>query len=242
MSIEFDVVPLCKAQLLDVNPSDVLNNGLYRRCNTYKGGGGYDKFPEIYNKRFGCNRTDLNNQFVVQVKGCTLACPYCYVTRAGIDGKSIKVSSKKLVSDFKDSGCSVFHLMGGAPAIHLDKWPDLLKHLKDEVFHSDFILLEGEYDKAVLRELSFYENSLYAISIKGGDAEEFKHNTGVNFNETMFNRNLEALFSAGLYCYFTFTGMSDESIAKFKDKYKGYPFHDSFAIQLVHYKALDYSE
>ena len=38
------VVPLCKAQLEDVNPLDVLNDGLYRRCNKYKFGGGYDKF------------------------------------------------------------------------------------------------------------------------------------------------------------------------------------------------------
>ena len=50
---KFDVVPLCEAQLMDVNPLDILNNGLYRKCNTYKGGGGYDKFPEIYNAKIG---------------------------------------------------------------------------------------------------------------------------------------------------------------------------------------------
>ena len=69
------VVPLCKAQLEDVNPLDVLNGGLYRRCNTYKGGGGYDKFPEIWERRLGKGETKLNDQFVVQVQGCPLHCP-----------------------------------------------------------------------------------------------------------------------------------------------------------------------
>ena len=224
--MNWDVVPLCKAQLQDVNPNDILNNGLYRKCNTYKGGGGYDKFPEIYNARFGVNRTDLNNQFVVQVRGCPLRCPYCYVTEEGITGKPVKVSSTQLVTDFKQSGCSVFHLMGGAPALHLKKWPDLLKHFKDEVFHSDFLCLEGEYDIDVLRELSYYENALYAISIKGGTPEEFKKNTATDFNEALFRKNLEALFNAGLYCYFTFTGMTPETIELFKEQYKGYPYRD----------------
>lgn len=35
---KWPVMPLCKAQLQDINPDDVLNGGLYRRCNTYKGG------------------------------------------------------------------------------------------------------------------------------------------------------------------------------------------------------------
>ena len=38
----FKVVPLCKKQLLEVTPSDILNDGLYRKCNVYKSGGGYD--------------------------------------------------------------------------------------------------------------------------------------------------------------------------------------------------------
>lgn len=44
------VMYLCDKQLRDVNPSDIIKNGLYRRCDTYKGGGGYDKFSDIYKK------------------------------------------------------------------------------------------------------------------------------------------------------------------------------------------------
>lgn len=239
---KFDVVPLCEAQLMDVNPLDILNNGLYRKCNTYKGGGGYDKFPEIYNARFGTSRTDLNNQFVVQVQGCPLACPYCYVTKSGIHGNAVKVTSEQLVKDYKDSGCSVFHLMGGAPALHIKKWPDLLSHLGGEVFHSDFLCLEGEYDTSVLSELAQYKNSLYSISIKGGTPEEFEKNTATKFNEELFSANLDKLFDAGLSCYFTFTGMTSQSIEEFKRKYPMYPYNDSFAISLVHYNALDYNK
>ena len=43
MSYYWSVVPLCKNQLKDVDPKDILENGLYRLCDTYKSGGGYDK-------------------------------------------------------------------------------------------------------------------------------------------------------------------------------------------------------
>ncbi len=40
MSYYWSVVPLCKNQLKDVDPKDILENGLYRLCDTYKSGGG----------------------------------------------------------------------------------------------------------------------------------------------------------------------------------------------------------
>ena len=238
----WDIVPICKAQLMDVNPEDLIKDGLYRKCNTYKGGGGYDKFPEIYNARFNQNRTDLNNQFVVQTKGCPLACPYCYVTKQGVNGESVKIGSNQLVNDFKSSKCSVFHLMGGAPALHLHKWLDLLSYMSGEVFHSDFLLLEGEYDSQILTDISSYKNSLYAVSIKGGTPEEFERNTARKFNESLFENNLTKLVDSNINFYFTFTGMTPETIELFKERHAGLNFDNSFAINLVHYKALDYIE
>ena len=235
------VVPLCRAQLMDVNPRDVLNGGLYRRCNTYKGGGGYDKFPEIYRRRFGDTETKLNDQFVVQLQGCPLECPYCYVTAEGVLGECQRVSTEELVRDFEESKCGVFHLMGGAPALWLEEWPELLGKL-DGVFHSDFLGVEGEYSEKTLEKISKYKQALYAISVKGATPEEFKRNTGTEWKRELFERNLERLRKAGLECYFTFTGMPEESIERFKKEHPQWDYTDSFGIELVHYKALDYKE
>ena len=90
--MNWPIVPLCKKQLLDINLNDILENGLYRLCNTYKGGGGYDKFPVIYEKRYGINPG--GNQFVVQLYGCPLKCSYCYVTINGIWGDPIYVTTE----------------------------------------------------------------------------------------------------------------------------------------------------
>lgn len=220
----FDVMKLCSAQLLDIHSDDVLEGGLYRKCNTYRGGGGYDQFPAIYQRRFGATPS-LNDQFVVQLKGCPLRCPYCYVTEEGVSrGESVKVSSAELVAAFTRSGCSVFHLMGGAPALHLRKWPDLLANLNGEVFHSDFLLVEEEYDTGLLREIAQYKNSLYAISIKGSSKTEFKSNTGVELDESLLQRNMETLVKSGINTYFTFTGMPQVSIETFKKKICGHGF------------------
>lgn len=241
------VMSLCDAQLTDVNPADILNGGLYRRCNTYKGGGGYDKFPEIYDKRFG-KTEGLNDQFVVQLRGCPLSCPYCYVTKDGVwTGKCTDVSTEDMVQAFVDSGCNVFHLMGGAPALYIDDWKDIITRIGDKVFHSDLMLVEGYYKESTIRELAKLPRTLYAVSIKGADAAEFYKNTATKFNETMFFKNLDLIVECGLPCYLTFTGMSAESVDAFKARialrYNDDSFlKDSFAINLVHYNALDYKK
>ena len=82
--IEWPVVPVCKAQRKDVRPEDILHGGLFRLCDTYRGGGGYDQFNAIYEKCFG--KKVNPTQFVVQLKGCPLNCDYCYVTNEGVSG------------------------------------------------------------------------------------------------------------------------------------------------------------
>lgn len=189
---KWKVVPLCDAQLTDVNPKDILNDGLYRKCNTYKSGGGYDQFSSIFKHRVSDSR-DYNDQFVVQLAGCPLKCPYCYVTDAGVNGKFVEVTTDDLLKAFNDSGCSVFHLMGGAPALYLNHWLELIDRLGSDVaFHSDFLLIEGEYDDKVLSFLGEDAFSLFAVSVKGSSAKEFRKNTGVSFEgkEDLFWGNL----------------------------------------------------
>ena len=233
---------LCSRQLRDINDSDILNNGLYRKCNVYKGGGGYDKFPLIYKQRIG--NLDVHNQFVVQLRGCPLRCPYCYVTLDGVlTGECDYVNTEKLVTDFDNSGCSVFHLMGGAPALYIDHWPELLNQLNGKVFHSDLLLLEGEYKKDTLSKLSPYSNSLYAVSIKGYTEEEFYRNTGVRFNRELFHKNLALIIEQNLPFYFTYTGMENSSIEAFSEyviqNFGESYLKDSFSIDIIHYNALD---
>ena len=111
------VVPICEAQKLDVRQADLLNHGHFRKCDTRRGGGGYDQFPSICHRRYG---RELSHQFVVQLYGCPLRCHYCYVTLSGIWGRWEPYTTEQLMMAFLDSGQEVLHLMGGAPAIYLD--------------------------------------------------------------------------------------------------------------------------
>ncbi len=237
------VMHLCDKQLRDVNTGNILNNGLYRRCDTYKGGGGYDKFSDIYKNRTGQTK-EYNEQFVVQLKGCPLRCPYCYVTKDGVHtGVYSEIPTKQLIKDFHNSNLPVLHLMGGAPALYINHWKEILEKLEPQfVFHSDLLLLESEYPKKTIEELAKYNNSLYAVSIKGGTNEEFKKNTGIDLNENLFWKNFNTIVDCKLPFYLTFTGMTEESTKLFKNiliqRYGKHILDDSFSIRLIEYEAL----
>lgn len=240
---KWQVMHLCERQKRDINPKDILNDGLYRRCNTYKGGGGYDKFPHIYEMRTG-QKGNYNEQFVVQLKGCPLRCPYCYVTVDGVHhGEYSLISTEQLVKDFNNIKLPVFHLMGGAPALYIEHWKEILDKLDSGVvFHSDLLLVEGKYPGDTIKDLASYKNSLYAVSIKGGDAVEFKRNTGVELNERLFWDNFDTIVDCGLPFYLTYTGMTEQSTEYFKKlvtkRYDKQVLRDSFSIQLIQYDAL----
>ena len=243
------VMHLCDAQMQDVDPKDILDSGLYRKCDVYKSGGGYDHFPSLYHKRHpDVDPDSVRNQFVVQLKGCPLNCPYCYVTREGVEsGQCSEVSTDDLIKAFKESGCSVFHLMGGAPALYIEHWSRIIERLDGAVFHSDLLLVEKDYDFQTLRRLAQYENSLYAVSIKGADSIEFKKNTRAEYDTRRLHSNMEKVISSGLPFYITFTGMTEKSINRFKDdfisRYEDESLiADAFPIDIVQYKALSYTK
>lgn len=234
---KFLVVPLCRNQLRDIHPEDVLNGGLYRKCKTYKAGGGYDQFPEIWKNRIGTDVPNIGEQFVVQLYGCPLSCDYCYVTPSGVWGNHVGVSAEKLVEDFKASGCGSFHLMGGAPAIYLEYWEEILELLDPSVpFHSDFVLCEKprHYDVEVLNRLEKYKNGLYAVSIKG--LPEWYSNQGIDWH--IICDHLAALKQSNLNYYFTFTGMKKSEVEWWKRIFPYYNYEGSFTIDLKRYNAL----
>lgn len=239
----FPVVPLCERQLRDVNPEDVLENGLYRSCQTYKAGGGYDQFPDNFTRRYQKYVPNLHKQFVVQLGGCPLSCSYCYVTPDGVRGRGVSKLSRQLVDAYKRTDCGVFHLMGGAPALYLEGWPDLLQHLNGEVFHSDFLLCEGHYDQDLLRAIARYPNQLHAVSFKAASNDGYAELGLRGFSmDDMFD-NLMKLWAVGMPFYITFTGMSEEDVRvlskRICDEISPAALTGSFTINVRHYKALE---
>ena len=243
---KWKVVPLSLNQLRDVRKEDVLEDGIFRKCDTYRGGGGYDQFPIICEKRLGERR---HHQFVVQLFGCNLDCPYCYVTREGVWGEPIQITTEQLVQAFQRSGQEVFHLMGGAPALQMKHWPELIDELFTKVpaavFHSDIMLTENVYQKEIIKAIS-RDRCLYAIDIKGIDDIEWYTNTRKKFNAHLFWRNIDTIMQCNSpeHFYFTFTGCNKQGVESFIERINNFfgPVwtKDYFNIDLIEYNAQPY--
>lgn len=238
------VVPLSKGQLLDVRPEDIIEDGLYRRCKTYRGGGGYDQFPYIAADYYGGSPDNYNEQFIVQLKGCNLDCPYCYVTRAGVWGKHTTKTTDELVEAFRETNLPVFHLMGGAPALQMKQWPELIKALpKDTIFHSDIMLSENTYNINLLNEVS-QSNCLYAINIKGLTEDDWLKNTRKYLNVPLFWSNWRKIQNSKMFAYITFTGVEKNKLDMFWKKAHTHGIlvdhwkEDSFVIDIIDYDAM----
>lgn len=244
---QWKVCPIQGRQLLDVDPDDII--GDFRICKTYKSGGGYDQFPAIAQKRGIVKPHMLGSrdvQFVVQLQGCHLRCPYCYVTRDGIYGKTVDYDSYELAAEMlsasKTHGAGVFHLMGGAPALYLSRWPELLDALKGKfLFHSDLLLTESEYTVTELEAIARPE-ALYAVNIKGVTDEDYYDNTGRYIDWGLFWRNLTLLRMTRVNFYLTFTAPDPLCINSFNnelvERYGGDILDDSFIINLKQYEAI----
>ena len=244
---KWKVCPIQGRQLKDVNPEDII--GDFRICKTYKSGGGYDQFPIIAKNRNMIKPNMLggaDKQFVVQLQGCHLRCPYCYVTRDGIYGVTKDYTSSELVSQFyksvKEHDTGVLHLMGGAPALYLSHWPEILDLLEDDVlFHSDLMLTEHEYTIPELLAIA-RDNALYAVNIKGVSDTDYFENTGKNIDWEMFWRNLTLLRMTRVNFYLTFTAPDPFTLPIFKEqlvkRYGEDILNDSFIIHLKQYEAI----
>lgn len=244
---EWPVCPIQGRQLDDVTPSDIF--GDFRICKTYKSGGGYDQFPKIATKRRIVTPDMLGSrdiQFVVQLYGCHLRCPYCYVTRDGVMGVTKRYNSLELASQFYDAlqkhGTGVFHLMGGAPALYLAKWPELLDCLGDDVlFHSDLMLTESYYTIPEIEAIN-KPNTIYAVNIKGVTSKDYYENTGKDIDWKMFWQNMCTLRLVGLNFYITFTAPDPLMLPPFKQelikRFGEQVLEDSFIINLKQYNAL----
>lgn len=273
-STRWPVVPLCSAQGMDVQVADTcyvpyggrfpdgtgaVNLPLYRVVRARRSKV-TDHLPEIIARRM--REVGHKVQFVVQLHGCPLDCPYCYVTRAGVWNDPVRVATEDLVQHFythavRKHGASVFHLMGGAPALYLEHWPELLAELEDSfgrrpvgvpwVFHSDLLLAEGIYSAKALRTAA-HERAVYAVNIKGCSPETFRKNTGKDLPEYWW-QNLQAVLDSGISFYLTFTGTTGAERAGFwKEAARQYSASeverltaDNFSIDVVRYSATRYN-
>ena len=244
------VVPLCKEQLLDIDPKDVIPGGHFRLCDTYKSGGGYDKFASIFEKRTG--KKVYPRQFVVQLYGCHLKCHYCYVTPNGIWGKPAYYTTDGLAKAFFTTQkmlrnkfhLDTFHLMGGSPALYIEHWPELIDRLgEDTIFHSDILLTEKVYKKENLKMIS-RPNCLYAVNIKGVSlmGEDYEKNTGCKIDWTLFWHNLTALVLNEVPFYLTFTNpdvwLFEDFVYELESHCGKDILEDMILIDLIDYKAV----
>jgi uncharacterized Fe-S cluster-containing radical SAM superfamily protein len=245
------VCPIQGRQLKDVREEDIFHD--FRICDTYRGGGGYDQFPKIAMKRLGPWRLEklrgnLAKQFVVQLYGCHLDCPYCYVTSDGVRGRVRKYTSNQLTMQwflraYGKYRCGVFHLMGGSPALYIYHWYKILDILPPHfLFHSDMLLTEKPYPS--LRSIA-RENAIYAINIKGVTSEDHYRNTGKELDWDMFWYNLDRVSHSVIEFYITFTNPDINYLEEFKTKlverygeWAHYALRDSFVIDLIEYDAL----
>lgn len=240
--MKWKVCPIQGRQLLDVREEDLF--GDFRLCDTYRGGGGYDQFPKIFKKRTGSD-LDVSKQFVVQLYGCPLRCPYCYVTRDGVFGKYKHYTTEELLSWFEKSNLNVFHLMGGAPALYIEHWADIVDILPDnKVFHSDLLLFEKDYKSEWFKPL-VKKNVLLALNIKGVHPEDMERNTGLDLTGGPLRRywkNFHTLVESGVNFYITYTNPDKKWLSRYnkllENIYGSKILDDHYVIDLIEYDAL----
>lgn len=242
------VCPPQGRQLLDIHEEDLFED--FRICDTYRGGGGYDQFPHIARKRGLVHeliKGDISKQFVVQLYGCHLRCPYCYVTRDGIFGEAKDYYPGQLLESFwraqEKFNVGVFHMMGGAPAHYMEKWPIIIQNLYPfYLFHSDLLLTEKPYDTAALYNIGT-RNALYAINIKGVTEEDYFQNTGTEIDWCLFWDNFYKVVDSRINFYLTFTNPDLSYLEDFKDeirkRYGRQVLEDNFIINIKQYDALE---
>jgi len=186
-----------------------------------------DKVPYRIAETFGGTWQDYNNHFIVQVAGCPLKCPYCYVDNLKAD---LCMSADELVEKFKvfkekveerfGIKVNVFHFMGGAPAIYCEFWTELRESLDKQglgevILFSDVILVENYFTKKRPWEFLNLHHFILTGCLKGTNRKNFLKNTGKN----LFEQSLKELnsYTSAKNFYLTLIGFDETSL---EDVYK----------------------
>lgn len=202
MPNEIKLAKIGPIQTIDVEKSgQEMHNDYARTCTVMQGSPPKsdigDTVPRTIAKRYGTNplyKNPLywNRHFIVQVAGCPLQCPYCYLDNL-TEGEHIAIETMVdwyITFRARAKDLNVFHLMGGCPGAYAPLWPDIRRELderglEDTVLLSDVILLEDLiYDVSPWKFIP--ERSIIVLSIKGTSFFNYYANTGTNlFPESM---------------------------------------------------------
>lgn len=151
-----------------------------------------DRSPFRMAEMFGGSWQDYNHHFVIQLAGCPLDCPYCYVDNLGEDTHFSEISLVELYKTIRFEALTKFkahvkvlHVMGGAPAVYCEFWPKLRMELdalgpygEDVIIFSNVILVENwVYGVEPWRYMNI-ENFIVEGCLKGTNRRNFMDNTG----------------------------------------------------------------
>ncbi len=199
------MIPISKigpVQLRDVENSTglVYHDEYYRLCEVVKSDKAFDNRGDCSPYRmaslFGGDWRDYNYHFIVQVAGCPLSCPYCYVDNFKID---LQISIAALVNDFVEFremirslysiDVRVFHLMGGAPAVYAECWPEIRHALdalgqEDVILFSDVVFVENRYFGKQPWDYLGLDMFVLTGCLKGVNDKNFYLNTGRDMFDT----------------------------------------------------------
>lgn len=149
-----------------------------------------DRSPFRMAELFGGSWQDYNHHYVIQLAGCPLDCPYCYVDNLEANTYFSAVS---LVESYKavrfeastkfGVSLKVLHVMGGAPAVYCEFWPKLRMELDEQglddvIIFSNVILVENWFHGVEPWLYMNIQNFIVEGCLKGTNRKNFIRNTG----------------------------------------------------------------
>lgn len=223
------IAKIGKIQKIDIEKSSgiVFHDDIARICTVVKDKNAPDdrgdKSPYRMAEIFGGDWQDYNNHFIVQVAGCPLKCPYCYVDNLKADllmtaDELVEkfIEFKKIVESKFNIKLKVFHFMGGAPALYCEFWKELRNSLDNHGFNdvllfSDVILVENYFYKKKPWEFLNLHHFILTGCLKGTNEDNFIKNTG-GFN--LFRQSLKELqnYLPAKNFYLTLIGFEEKDL------------------------------
>ena len=184
-------IPISKIgplQMVDVLKAGRFQNGFARVCKVIESPNWHgDKSPLHLNKLFGHPWRYYDTHMVVQVAGCSLRCPFCYVDNLKKDYLCSEHDIVEWFLMFKEKypEINVLHICGGLPARYPSFWGVLRdaldeRGLQETIILSDTVFLENWfYDEHPWEHMDINNFALVGC-LKGTTKENFIENTTIN--------------------------------------------------------------